>query len=219
MMPGLFAAVEFGAQSGESFFDELGSPREPHLFVMLLRYFARRHLDQSCVRIEDLSREAQSNNGVSLRYGNYRLRLLKARKGGMPNPGHSQARLSEYRQTQFSESFGQWGDPRLYGPVTLLALWNFDPKKRLVSLSLALPQAGLLGPLSYTDAWIVDVPHPSATIEVAPEAGVSTDDDLDISVADAPILGTAPDVEDDVPMQHPGASGEDRAADEEHRQA
>jgi hypothetical protein len=214
ILPGLYAAVEYGAQVGEEFFTQQGTPQDPYLFAHLLRFFAQRHLKSAGEDLEELALDPQGNNGVLIRYGKYQLRLLKARKNGLPLPGHSQSRLAEYRQVAFFDGFTGWDNCSLQATISLLMLWDVDPRKRVVGLSLALPQAGFADPQSYRCHWMQPLSHPTETMmtETDAMAPAVEFEDLPISVNVEPDEDIA-DGEDDVPVLLPKASNSDADAD------
>jgi len=96
--PQFYQALEAGAVVARGFFDERGDEVEPYHFASTVRYVAKRSLSEAGLAVE-FEVENLANNGLSLAYGPYNIRIRKADEDGLPVPGHSRVLQEFYQQS------------------------------------------------------------------------------------------------------------------------
>lgn len=154
--PTLYWAMEVGTERGRIYFDQRSLRPEPFLFANIVRYEARTILEDAGVStgfdLDDLA-----NNGMSIRYCSYVLRVRKTDDGQAPVPGRSQRLQAFYHQLELG----------LLGPVSseslnLLVLWNVDHRFLLDPVfTLACPRQGGQTRSSVANHWSVPMANPA----------------------------------------------------------
>ena len=105
VFPIIHTALEQGTLQAREFFEreEKEKQIDRYLAPNLVRWWAKRYLQQAGYQISDdqmdYSFQSLPNNGLYMKAGRYRLRILKSDDGDAPVPGDSVSRQSFYQQT------------------------------------------------------------------------------------------------------------------------
>lgn len=171
--PAFYHALEAGAVVARGFFDERGDEVEPYHFASTVRYVAKRYLCEAGLAVE-FEVDDLANNGLSLAYGPYNIRIRKRDEDGLPVPGHSRVLQEFYQQSLrlLSETAER---------VNLLVLWDIArPSFALTeTLYIACPKSGGITRDSVSAHWLVHLPNPTFSQWQPPaEPSDETEEDL-----------------------------------------
>lgn len=167
VLPLIYEAFERAIEESKSFFKE-GKGIDPFLFPNLVRYYALEYLESGPWEIDDFSIDRLSNNGIFLRFKDYRIRVWKADEGELPAPGTSESKRIFYEQPDL------WEGMRF---VKLAIIWDTTSKGTLKNLILACPNGDGSPNTAGQAHWQIEIPHPATHITAA-TAFQDSDDDL-----------------------------------------
>lgn len=155
LTPHFYQALEAGAVVARAFFDERGDEVEPYHFASTVRYVAKRSLGEAGLIVE-VEVDDLANNGLSLTYEQYNVRIRKRDEDGLPVPGHSRVLQDFYQQSLRLL-------PETAERVNLLILWDIlRPSFALTeTLYLACPKSGGITRDSVSAHWLVQLPNPT----------------------------------------------------------
>ncbi len=142
-----FNAFEDGADQAKGFFERIQADCDLHLHAHIVRFSAKRYLNQHGLRAE-YEAEDLLNSGIQLSIAKWFLRIRKSDKGAVPGPGRSE-KLKDYYKQVLSKEFADMHN--------LLLLWHATPKGDFKGLSLVYPLS------AYTDRWRVEIPYPAVS--------------------------------------------------------
>nr|ALS92027.1 MetaGeneMark_Unknown Function [uncultured bacterium] len=183
--------LDLGFQHVHQYFAD-GELIDRNLAPHLIRYKAKRHLDDEGVVVGELEREALSNNGLYVKVPGFELRILKAADRGLPVP-QSQARREYYRQI---ELWPGWDTPLLTSsessPLRLVVLWEVGRGYTFAGMRLACPMDGGVDKKSVRAHWYMDLNDPVLDLVASSTSGdgpvfdamldLDEKDDLDIQL-------------------------------------
>ncbi|MDQ4098454.1 MAG: hypothetical protein M3144_11370, partial [Actinomycetota bacterium] len=98
LLPLLWEALEAGAADANAYFEEHGEPINRTLYPGIVRYRVLQGLNSAGVEAVEFALANIANNGIEVRYGQYRLRILKAEDGEVPRAGISARKRAFYCQ-------------------------------------------------------------------------------------------------------------------------
>jgi hypothetical protein len=155
----IYTGLDLGFQHVHQYFVD-GELIDRYLAPHLIRYKAKRHLDEEGVVVGEIEREALSNNGLYVKVPGFELRILKAADRGLPVP-QSQARREYYRQI---ELWPGWRTPSLAStestPLRLVVLWEVGRAYTFAGMRLACPLDGGVDKKSVRAHWYMDLNDP-----------------------------------------------------------
>lgn len=191
LIPIIDAALEAGSQEAKEFFEFRNRPVDACLAPDILRWRAKHYLDEAGHAAE-FEREGLSNNGLSVVYKTYNIRIRKAVNGTAPVPGPSKILQGFYGQAQLSFQFPDDEPKQEVDLLNLLFLWSSTADYSLRGdMILACPKSGALTRESVQLHWEVPVPHPALSIESIQQTDLP--DDLDHITLDEPEEETGTD--------------------------
>ena len=190
LIPVIFGALENAVFETQEYFETRKERHDPYLAPCLVRHTTKRFLttasfqgptDGPSIRfaLEDIA-----NNGLCIMFGRFRIRILKADEGDLPEPT-SHARREFYEQLAMPLPTSGGGALSSNSRVNLVVLWDFDRSHDLDGLTLVCPRAG-----SHDDPsrsyWRLELPHPveSARADPADSDDIDDIDDLDFRIDD-----------------------------------
>lgn len=171
LAPVLYKALEVGTIEAHGYFADRKQRVDSYLFPCLVRYHAKMILDDAGHRTQEFEfdRRNLANNGLELWFGDYRVRILKARNGLLPSPGTSRTKQQFYHQLPLMDQSIE--------SMNLLVLWDHTPTG-LAQLTVCRPAR----PFRYDETpeylWIRPLRNPAFKSPAA-ETHVA-DEDLDI---------------------------------------
>jgi hypothetical protein len=188
LIPQIFDKLESGISLGRQFFDEGAYPFDHHLFAHLVRYHARRLLQEEGQIVRYLQGEL-TNSGLFLTYGFYGVRILRGKDGQLPPP-QTRSRFQFYNQVRQLELFSP-SDPLGFVedkvdehlsdslPLNLVILWRITKKFNL-ELTLVCPKVvDRDGHVAIF--WTLPIPHPALGVPSSEDARF-IEEELDISL-------------------------------------
>jgi hypothetical protein len=160
LFPPLFRALEHGCYKNREFHENEGeNVFDPFVSPTLVRFFAKRALRQAGFAPVDIEMEQLSNNGLSLFFKGYHVRIRKGDNGSVPGPGQSDQLKKFYcQQTEMFE--GSNGDMQITH-LNLVVLWDFDELHNLAGLRLARPKGVSADGSDVNLHWIEQIPYPA----------------------------------------------------------
>lgn len=172
ILPGIHDALDVGAYKVREYFErekiknEDGSLKiDPWVASNILRYWAKAHLQTMGHDVEDEQPEINDipNNGLSLIYKRYHIKIRKSDNGGVPGPGYSRRMQAFFQQIplQFPS---QEADRESNQPVNLILLWDVGREYTIRQLAMACPESGEVTRSSVRLHWNLPVPHPISTV-------------------------------------------------------
>lgn len=182
VFPIIHTALEQGTLQAREFFEREDTTKQidRYLAPNLVRWWAKKYLQKAGYQISedqtDYSFQPLANNGLSMKVGRYRLRILKSDDGDAPVPGDSVSRQNFYQQ--ISIVLTTEDGIEIQDEVTnLLVLWDTDFMYNLNGLSLAYPKCGGNTKASVQLHWHVPIMHPafSFTVDASAEPVQETD--------------------------------------------
>lgn len=166
LVPVTYGALEVGVAKAHSYFETEGAEIEPFLFSQIVRWSARRHLTTKGRLTVEFEFDELANNGLSISFEGYDIRLRKAFRGGVPTPG------SFAMETFHSQTFGFFGDA---SRPNLFILWDVSrPSYDLApDLYVACPKESTLKFPNVAEChWLVKLPN----VALMPQPAVRVDD-------------------------------------------
>lgn len=137
-------AFEDAPRLAKQFFEDQKRKVDPFLINDLIRYYIKRHLAGLRFDVtENYDVDDLPNNGLSVTYKGYRVRILKAERGDLPIP-HSGTKIDFYNQQLSLDSLVD-DDDNLRQPTlrpNVLILWELTPNYDFNQLYLACPKTG-----------------------------------------------------------------------------
>ncbi len=141
----IHSAFEDTPRIAKQFFEDRNEDVDPFLVNDLIRYYVKQYLLEHDFNVtEDYQLDSLPNNGLSLRYKGYHVRILKADHGDLPIPGHSIIKQQFYAQQLTLDSL-LYGDNNLpTGSLrpNVLILWELTNSYDFKQLYLACPMSG-----------------------------------------------------------------------------
>jgi hypothetical protein len=201
----VWGSLEWGTLKTREYFDSLELSPDSDLAPQIVRFHAKRTLAAAQPILlgdsaEDWSLRYLRGNGLMLRVGIYKVRILKVSTiydGKLPAPGFSRMRQlfwNANRQLVLALEFPSSAE---HPPIlNLIVLWETDSHFNLSKLYLACPKAGGKRIDSARAYWIEEVPRfgtgllQSGANPPLPETDPETDNDLDITLPDLSETGT-----------------------------
>lgn len=182
IIPVLHRALEYGCGRGKEFFDNEKCARDPFLFPDLVRFFGKRFLQSEGVNAEERDFEMHNlaNNGLSILFADYHIRVLKADNGSVPTPGVSKKKADFYNQQMslLPDVTGTLKQTKL----NIIALWDVDANGNLSGLWLACTRSGGQTKDSVELHWLESLPHPAEVAGAVVETIDTTVDDLPMTL-------------------------------------
>ncbi len=194
LLPVIYQALESGTLDAREYFDGRREGVDPSLYPNLVRYRARCYLTGQGHDVEFVPEEL-ANNGLSLSYAPYQIRILKSDHGAVPAPGSSKVKRDFYnqrvRQLVLPFPGGSLGVP-IDEALNLVILWDVTPTYNLAGLTLVCPKGSDINRTPPDVHWRVPIPHPAETTEgvQGDQSSVEFDEDLDITLNDSEESGT-----------------------------
>src|SRR5579885_1094017 len=167
----VYRALEDAIDLGKQFFPE-GKRIDPFLFPNLVRYHTLERLQPASLEIDQFVIERLSNNGISMRFREYQIRIWKADEGELPAPGYSQSKIQFYEQQELFAGMRY---------LKLAIIWDVTPAGTLKKLLLVCPKGD--GPpfANGLAHWQIEIPHPATKISAPPRATNAASDDLPLT--------------------------------------
>lgn len=191
--PKVSAIMESAVAHAREYFDTHGKLFDVYLFSDLVRNEAREQLELLVLTDDDLlaagfSRRDLPNNGLEVHIYDYRIKILKGKKGLLPSVGRTRAKREFFYQPSLWETKF----------INLVIIWNIDATYHLVELRLACPKYPETYPEFSAEHWSISIPPAPTTIVVEESFDVSVED-LDIGPIQLEETGTdtLTDEEDD----------------------
>lgn len=193
----IWNAVETAIHRTIDFFTAEGVPVDASLAPNLVRYYAKRYLDENDLPEEielDFERQELGNNGLLVKCGPHHLRILKSDDGRPPVPGYSETKKDFYQQPLPLIAIA--GPGEALKPLRLLVLWDALPKSYgFQGLSLVLPRAGGETRESVHWHWLRTIDEAFITMPLLPmpdsgQVPSLIGDDLDITAKPLPATGS-----------------------------
>jgi hypothetical protein len=164
----IYGGLEEAIDLAKQFFPE-GKKIDPFLFPNLVRYYALERLEPVSLEIDRFLVNRLSNNGISVRYGEYHMRIWKADEGELPPPGYSQTKVDFYEQRELFPGMRY---------LKLAVIWDVTSAGTLKKLLLVCPK-GDGPPFANGQAhWQIEIPHPVTAISADKELAQQATDDL-----------------------------------------
>lgn len=196
VLKAVYSAVESGIFRTIEYFQGEAAPIDASLAPNLVRYYAKRYLDDENTPFIDaeIERHELSNNGLLVTFGPHQIRVLKSDNGRVPVPGASLTKRDFYQQPLPLIAMTDADAPS--PPLKLLALWDAATTTyAFLGLSLALPMSGGPDRASVECHWqqtiteeLIAAPTANVTVHVSDD--VEAEDDLPISQSPVPQSGT-----------------------------
>ena len=199
----IWSAVETAIHQTIDFFAAEGVPVDASLGPNLVRYYAKRYLDENDLPEEielEFERQELGNNGLLVKCGPHHLRILKSDDGRPPVPGYSDAKKDFYQQPLPLIAIA--GPGEALKPLRLLVLWDALPKSYgFQGLSLVLPRSGGETRESVQWHWLRTIDEAFIAAPLLPmpdpdQAARIIGDELDITVKSMRATGTSDAGED-----------------------
>jgi len=175
IVPVIRAALTFGLAGAKQYFDEQHEDTpDPSLAPDIVRWHARRYLDNAGHAVHDLSEDYErhplGNIGLMLAWRRFRFRMRKVGDGQLPVPAST-------TQKQFYDQLCLEFDHEDHGELRLMILWDTDKEyAQLISLRVALPRVGGDSRETTQEFWSASILEEAAT--------AAGDDDLPIKLDD-----------------------------------
>ncbi len=160
--PVVYETLESAWQSTLDFFDHEARPFDVFLAPGLLRWWAKQEFTRLQPILGDMAVEDLANNGLSLVYRQFRLRIWKTPDGQLPDSGQSLTRDAFLRQKQVM--FGFMEEP-LPVALNLAILWSVDQEQRMDPLKLVCTKADVAESAPIQVDWAYEIPHPAVAME------------------------------------------------------
>ncbi len=159
----LWDALEVAAQNVQIYFREKDKEIDPSLSHCIMRYVAKKYIEDNIWRIDGLVLENLPGNGLSLLYENYHLRIWKYAGRDLPIPGASLAKNAFLRQLDYQQltifSCHYKEEPN----DNLVLLWDTDDEYQLKGLRLSRPKYESTGEEEVESEWSILLEHPVST--------------------------------------------------------
>lgn len=146
----LWDAFDVSCQTVQAFFKDTNI--DPYLAPNLLRYHTKQYIISNRWKVDGLQVENVANNGLSIYYGKYHLRIWKDQGTELPDPGLSSIKEDFLRQRHmFQPGLWEFDDQ----PENLAILWTMDSKYNLLKLRLAHPVYSIPGEEPLSADWSI----------------------------------------------------------------
>lgn len=161
LFPFLYEALEDAWQSTVEFFAKEQEPFDVFLAPAVFRWRAKNTLRRLQSVIGDLHIEELANNGLSIVYHEYRIRIWKTVDGQLPESEASFLKDAFLRQRQLVFGFM---DIWAHVTLNLVVLWSVDPDRKLRPLKLICPRKDDTGIAPIQEEWSYQIPHPNTIL-------------------------------------------------------
>ena len=180
-------ALEDAPRLAKLFFEKQNQDIDPFLVNDIIRYYVKRYLlDLDFDVTESYKVDDLANNGLSVRYNGYHVRILKADHGDLPIPGVSETKKLFYNQQLSMDLYNSDTNLRRLKPNVLI-LWDLSSSYDLSQLYLACPKSG--GKTRESVSSYFNNPLEHAAYLIKPDKVISEDqqeEDIDIRRIDVP---------------------------------
>lgn len=160
LFPILYSVIESAWQSCLNFFEAEEKPYDVFLGPSHFRWKAKDKLRSFQPITGDLKVEDLSNNGLSIVFHQYRIRIWKTSDGKLPESVNSSLKDAFLRQQLVFEFIDE---PDAVS-VNLVVLWSTDLALKLLPLILICPRRDDSGMVPIRDEWTYQIPHPAETL-------------------------------------------------------
>lgn len=157
------SAFEDAPRLAKQFFEDQERNVDPFLINDLIRYYIKQYLTNlQFDATEDYSPDDLPNNGLSVKYHGYHIRILKADSGYLPVP-NSDKKIDFYNQQLSLDSLidGNGNRRQLALRPNILILWELTSNYDFNQLYLACPKTGSRKRKFVTDYFNEPIEHPA----------------------------------------------------------
>lgn len=179
----IHGAFEDVPRMAKQFFADRKEDVDSFLVNDLIRYYVKRYLSGRNFDVtEDYQLDYLPNNGLSLKYKGYHIRILKADHGDLPIPGRSNIKQQFYAQQLSLDSLLYVDENLPEGSLrpNVLILWELSKNYDFKRLYLACPKSGNEKRKSVSAYFNEPIEHVAYSIKADKPADEIEDDSVEI---------------------------------------
>jgi len=183
ILPSISEALEKGTEIAKSYFEKKKQSIDPYLAAMLTRWHAKIYLEKEHIEVsedDNYKMEEIANIGLFLKFGNFRIRILKSQNDELPTPGTSKTRQDFYQQSlDFSSPDDEDGKN---SDLNIIVIWKANKDYDFQGLRLACPKAGNTTRASVEEHWNKKIPDQIQSIQAQIETTSNLEESEDLLI-------------------------------------